>query len=129
MSGVVGYYYSDYRGRKILHVPGVFVVIEPAIDETEVILNPKRLESRLRGLQMVMANYIRAVERVEVPEDKVKRIIRLCFSHRKSRAREYCERLFDNVRNQLADGYEDNPIQDLGYDTDGYDPRFRGSLF
>jgi len=134
MSGAIGYYYKDSSDREIFHVPGVFVLIESDTEPTEVILEPRRLSARFHGLRRVIANDIRDMERVEVHKDDIQRIIDLCFSHKPGRARKYCERLFDWMKDKLSAYYQANSGEgdcdsEWGYDPDGFNPRFRGSLF
>src|SRR4030042_2538985 len=115
---VIGYYYFDSKDREILHVPMVFVLIEPPIDQTEVILEPKRLKSRFRGLQRVIANEIRDVQELEIHENDVQRVIRLCSSNKKATAKKYCEKIFNWVLDQLAERYQGDYDPKLGFDTD-----------
>lgn len=129
MSEIEAYYYIDARNREVFHVPKVFILIEPLIGPTEVILEPRKLKSRFRGLQRVLINGIRDVKTSRMPEKDIQRVIGLCFSHRKTRARKVCENLFDGVLDKLEENHIDNYIDELGYDPDGFDERYMGSLF
>ncbi len=130
MNWVKGYYYQDSRGREVLHVQKAFVVIEPSYSEAEVVLTPNKLKTRFRGLRRVINNGVRDVREILVGERDVQAIIRLCFKGKEDIAGEYCRNLLGRVRNRFKEQEVYSSFdQERGYDPDGFDERFMGSLF
>jgi len=128
---MIGYYYEDCHRRDVLHVPKLFVLIGHSIIEPEVTLDPNRLQTRLGGLMRVIENNKRELELIEIEDQDAKTIIDLCNQGEIDEAEDYCIDIYDNIVLKLQRYSGDNSEFDpeLGYDLDGFDPKYRDSFF
>lgn len=118
MIHIRGYYYIDSRNREVFHVPYVFTVIDAPTEPIEVILEPRKLKSPIRGLRRVLTNAIRDVEVIGIHESDIQRIVNLCFSGKEGKAEECCEKLFDKMIDCLSVYYNETFGEEADYEGD-----------
>jgi hypothetical protein len=95
------FYYFDTKGRKILHAPLVFIVINYARKGIEVILEPNRLKTRLNGLKRSYKSLKDGlIDVVQIDKRDIDAITELSFGCRIAEARDYCIDIFDQVVNR-----------------------------
>jgi len=95
-----GVCYIDSKGREVLHVPFVFIVINYIRRGPEVILDIKRLKTRLRGLKRSKKSLERGlIGFPEISQKDIDAVIELCSQNKTADARDYCIDVFDDTVN------------------------------
>jgi len=132
---MIGYYYIDTNDREIFYLPKVFMVVVPKQGENEFIFDVKKLIRR-DGNQKRYAHVVEEglICKVEVPSCVVRGVVKRCEKGELEQAKHYLACFFDFVVNNWdeEDLEEEASIYkpgDYNPDDDGYDPRFRSSLF
>lgn len=98
-----GVLYLDKKGREVLYVPHVFIVINYARKEPDVILEPERLEYCFRNWKNGKAGLKKLIDYPEIDEKDIKIIIKSCFSNEINEAKGRCIDIFDQKINRAYD--------------------------
>ncbi|MDP3027866.1 MAG: hypothetical protein Q8N63_09255 [Nanoarchaeota archaeon] len=91
-------FYKDKKGREVLYVPLVCVIINKR--EPEVILEPARLKRRQIDWDKGKTSVERIVSYLEVEQEDIEAITGLCFENRITEAKSYCVDTFDQIVNR-----------------------------
>ncbi len=97
--------YIDKKGREVLYVPNVFVVIDYARKEPEVILEPERLKRRQIDWKKGKVSLEKVIDCPEIDEKDIKLITEYCFNNEIDEAKWWCVGIFDQVINKAYDMY------------------------
>jgi hypothetical protein len=92
-------FYVDKKGREILYIPFVCVVINKR--ESEIILNPARLKRRQADWKKGRTDIGKVVGYLEVEQEDIDAITELCFEKKITEAKSYCIDVFDEIANRL----------------------------
>lgn len=124
-----GYHYKDSNGRDVLYVPRVFEIISSRRNP-KVRLEPNYLERKIIKSENGMIPRSFFAEEVFFDEEDIKTVVQLCYEGKLGEAGDYCVDIFDQfMENSQLNEEDDEFDPQLGYDPDGFDPRFRDSLF
>jgi len=103
LDGVKGAFYIDKKGREILYVPLVCVVINYARKAPEVILDSKRLKLRARNWKEGRVSLGKLIGLLEIDQEDITIIMDLCAQNEISEAKSYCVYVFDYFASKVYD--------------------------
>jgi len=112
---VKGVLYKDKKGRKVLYVPFVCVVIDKR--EPEVILEARKLKRRQMNWKAGRISVERIISYSEIDQKDIDAITELSFQNRIFEAKGYCVDVFDQVANKavgIETNYEDRGCERWG---------------
>ena len=93
-------FYIDKKGREVLYVPLVCVIVNYARKIPEIILDPKRLKLRLNKWKKGTTSLRSLIGLPEIDQEDITTIINLCLQEKISEAKSYCMCVFDQVVNR-----------------------------
>ena len=100
LEGAKGAFYIDKKGREVLYVPLVCVVINYSRKIPEVILDPRRLKLRAHNWKKGRVSLKSLISLPRIDKEDITTIIDLCAQNKISEAKGYCIDVFDQVANE-----------------------------
>jgi len=102
---VKGILYLDKKGREVLYVPKVFIVINYARKDPDVILEPGRLKIWFRNWGEGKVSLERVIDYPEIDGEDIELITECCFKNEIDEAKWWCVGVFDQSINKVYDMY------------------------
>lgn len=97
---VEGFFYIDKKGREVLYIPFVSVIVGHR-KEPSVILEPRKLKRRQADWKAGRTSIVGKVYCFEIPKEDIGAITGLCFSGKIAEAKGYCVDVFDQIANRV----------------------------